>query len=145
MDNSPPQKQGIGALGWIGIGCGGIIVLGIIASVVLYFAFAPKLKQVAADFQKNPARATATTMVTAGMGQIELVAEDDVNKRYTIKEKQNGKLTTIYWDEKKKAPEIIPGDFSAIPADAGTAAPAPSAPSTPPPPVEPSSVSGGIK
>ena len=59
-------------------------------------------------------------------GQFEMVAEDDANKRYTVKEKKNGGLTTVYWNEKTKAPVAIPGDFSAIPADASTpAAPAP--------------------
>jgi hypothetical protein len=127
MENLPPpiQKNGLGALGWIGIGCGGIVVLGIIAVVVAFTMFAPRLKNFAEELQKNPARAAATTMVTVGAGQIEMVAEDDANKRYTVREKQNGKLTTIYWDEKKKAAEIIQGDFSAIPADAGLPAPEP--------------------
>ncbi len=63
-------------------------------------------------------------MVTVSGGKLEMAAEDDANKRYTVREKQSGALTTIYWNEKKKAPDVIQGDFSAIPADAG-AAPAP--------------------
>ena len=81
--------------------------------------FGGKIKQFAEDAQKNPTRTTATTMVTVSGGQLEMVAEDDVNKRYTVREKQSGKLTTIYWDERKKAPDVIPGDFAAIPTDAG--------------------------
>lgn len=46
-----------------------------------------------------------------------MVAEDDANKRYTVKHKQNGKLTTIYWSSRKNEPVVIEGDFSAIPAD----------------------------
>jgi hypothetical protein len=135
METSPPplQKKGLGPLAWIGIGCGGIVVLAIIGIAVFGWLYGGKIKQLggkieqfAQDAQKNPTRATATLMVSASAGQIEMVAEDDANKRYTVKEKQSGKLTTIYWNEKKKAPEVIPGDFSAIPADAG-------APSTPAP------------
>ena len=122
------QKKGLGPLAWMGIGCGGLVVLGIIAFVVLTTMFGGKIKQFAEDAQKNPTRTTATTMVAVSAGQFEMVAEDDVKKRYTIREKQNGKLTTIYWDEKKKAPEVIPGDFSAIPADsAAPATPEPAA------------------
>jgi hypothetical protein len=122
MDTPPPlQKKGLGPLAWVGIGCGGIVVLVIIAFVVFGVLFGGKIKQFAEDAQKNPARATATTIVTMSAGQLEMVAEDDANKRYTIREKQSGKLTTIYWSERKKAPEVIPGDFSAIPPDSGAA------------------------
>ena len=126
MEPPIPQKKGLGALAWLGIGCGGIVVLAIIGFIVVTMMFGGKAKQFLEDAQKNPTRTTATTMIAVSGGQIEMAQEDDANKRYTIREKSNGKLTTIYWNEKKKAPEIVPGDFSAIPAD-------PAAPSTPAP------------
>jgi len=120
MDNPsvPPQKKGLGALAWLGIGCGALIVIIVLGVVGASVIFGPKLKQFAEDAQKNPTRTVATTMVNVSMGQFVMVAEDDVNKRYTVKEKTSGKLTTIYWDEKTKAPVTIEGDFSAIPASA---------------------------
>ena len=81
--------------------------------------FGGSIKEFAEGAQKNPTRMVATTMVRVGMGTFEMVAEDDANKRYTVREKANGKLTTIYWNEKAKKAEVIPGDFSAIPADPG--------------------------
>ncbi len=126
MDTPPPQKKGLGPLAWIGIGCGGIVGLCIIGAIIVTVFFGGKIKEFGEAAQKNPAKLTATTMVKFSAGQIEMVAEDDVKKRYTVKEKQSGKLTTIYWSAKKNAPEIIPGDFSAIPAD--DAAPAPPVP-----------------
>jgi hypothetical protein len=114
---SPTPKKGLGTGAKIGIGCGGIVVLIIIVFIVLGVVFGGKMKKFAEDAQKNPTRATATMMVTASAGNMELVAEDDANKRYTVKEKKSGTLTTIYWSTKKNAPEVIPGDFSAIPAD----------------------------
>ncbi len=95
-------------------------MLGIIAVVVFSLMFGGRIKQFAEDAQTNPTRAAASAMVTMSAGQFEMIAEDDVNKRYTVREKDNGKLTTIYWDEKKQAPEIINGDFSAIPAQGAT-------------------------
>ena len=127
METPTPQKKGLSPLAWIGIGCGGIVVLAIIGFIVVGVMFGGKAKQFIEDAQKNPTRATASMMVTASAGQFEMVAEDDANKRYTVKEKQSGKLTTIYWNEKKQAPEVIPGDFSAIPAE-------PAAPDGPPVP-----------
>ena len=119
MDSNipPPQKKGLGPLAWIGIGCGGLLVLGIIAFAVFAIVLAPKVKKFADEAEKNPTRAAASLMVTVSAGQMEMVVEDDANKRYTVKQKQNGKLTTIYWSKKKNAPEVIQGDFSAIPAD----------------------------
>ena len=130
MENTPPQlqKKGLGPLAWIGIGCGSIVALAIVGFVVVTFMFGGKLKKFAEDVQKNPTRTTATTMVTMSGGKFEMATEDDANKRYTVREKSNGKLTTIYWSEKKKAPEVIQGDFSAIPAeDAPPQAPEPDA------------------
>ncbi len=127
MDTStpPPQKKGLGPLAWVGIGCGGITVLAIIGVVVFFMMYGGKFKEMAADAQKNPTRFAATTMVNVSGGQIEMVAQDDANKRYTVREKSNGKLTTIYWDAKKNAPEVIPGDFTAIPAATPDSAPVP--------------------
>jgi hypothetical protein len=132
MDPSipPPQKKGLGALAWLGIGCGGLVVLLIILVAVVGMRLGPALKQFGADAQKNPTKATAEMMVKIGNGQFEMIAEDEPNKRYTIRQKTTGKLMTIYWDAKKKAPVTIEGDFSAIPADANTPAATPE--STPP-------------
>ncbi|RYD25635.1 MAG: hypothetical protein EOP87_24090 [Verrucomicrobiaceae bacterium] len=124
-----PPKKGLGTGAIIGIGCGGLVLLALVGAVVAVMMFMPKLKQFSEDAQKNPTRATATMMVSVSGGQMQLIAEDDVGKRYTIKEKKSGKLTTIYWSDKTKAPEVVTGDFSAIPAET---APAP-APETPEP------------
>ena len=105
----------MGALAWIGIGCGGIVALLIVGFLVVTFMFGGKIKQFAEDAQKDPVRTMATTAVSLSSGQIEMVAQDEAGKRYTIKDKRTGKLTTMYWDEKKQAPEVIEGDFSAIP------------------------------
>ncbi|HEX8297059.1 MAG TPA: hypothetical protein VF593_12205 [Chthoniobacteraceae bacterium] len=124
-----PPKKGLGPLAWIGIGCGGIILLAIIGIAVFFIMFGGKVKEFASDFQKDPTRATATTMVNMSMGQIEMVKEDAANKRYTVQEKKSGKMTTVYWDANKGAPVVVEGDFSKIPAAAsGGAEPTPSLP-----------------
>ncbi|HSI13542.1 MAG TPA: hypothetical protein VK961_15970 [Chthoniobacter sp.] len=127
MDTPPPPKKGLGPLAWLGIGCGALIVIIIVVLVVFGMVAGPKLKKFAEEAQKNPTRATATTMVSMTGGQFEMVKEDDVNKRYTVRQKSNGQLTTIYWDAKQNKPMTVTGDFSAIPADANSS----SAPATP--------------
>ena len=121
MENPPSQKKGLGPLAWLGIGCGGLVVLVVIGFIVVTMMFGGRAKQFLEDAQKNPTRATASMMVKTG--QFEMVAEDDDAKRYTVKQKSNGELTTIYWSERKKGPETVKGDFSAIPPE--PAAPAP--------------------
>ena len=121
MDTPPPaaQKKGLGPLAWIGIGCGGIIVLGIIALILVSVWGAGQAKQIA----ENPTKWTATLMTK--VPGFEMVEQDDAGKRYTVKETKTGKLTTIYWNEKTQKPETVVGDFSAIPAGVSEPAPAP--------------------
>jgi hypothetical protein len=128
MDTTtPPPKKGIGALGWLGIGCGGLVLIVVIVCVVFAVKMGPAAKKFAAEAQSNPTRATANMAVTVSAGKLEMAAEDDINKRYTLREKGTDKLTTIYWDAKQQKPLTVSGDFSAIPADA-------TAPATPAPP-----------
>ena len=119
--SSTPPKKGLGPVAWIGIGCGGIIALVVIAVLVVTMMYGGKIKQITQEAQTNPTRAVASVTLAGSMGQMEMAAEDDENKRYTLREKRSGKLVTIYWDEKKREPQTIEGDFSAIPAP--TAAP----------------------
>ena len=109
MDTTPSQKKGIGALGWLGIGCGGVVFLGIVAVVVGMFFFKDFFEGAA----KNPPRAAASMVVKLGLA--EMTAEDEVNKVYTIKQKADGKLVTFYWSKKKETVEQVPGDATAIP------------------------------
>ena len=114
---SPVQKKKLGTGAKIGLGCGGLVLLVILGFIIVGVVFGPKLKQFTEDAQKNPTRATATMMVSMSGGKMEMTAEDDANRRYTVKETKSGTLTTIYWDEKTKTAKVIPGDFSAIPAE----------------------------
>jgi hypothetical protein len=118
----------------IGIGCGAIVLLGALIVVIGTVMFGGKLMKFAEEAEQNPTRAAATMMVKVSGGNMEMVAEDDVNRRYTIKETKTGKLTTIYWSEKSRGPEVIEGDFSAIPVelpDGGVPGPAPELPADP--------------
>lgn len=120
---APTPKKGLGTGAKVGIGCGGLALLVIIGIVIAGIMGAGKLKKFAEDAQKDPTRTTATMMVSASMGNMEMVAEDEVNKRYTVKDKKSGTMTTIYWDANKNAPAVIQGDFSAIPAETAITSP----------------------
>ena len=125
---TPPPKKGLGVLAWLGIGCGGVLVLLAILAVVGGIWMKPYLTKFAADAQTNPTKAAASLMISVSGGQFEMAAEDDINKRYTVRQKGTGALTTIYWDARQKKPITIKGDFSAIPADAQLPPPSEPAP-----------------
>ncbi len=127
-------KNGLGTGAKIGIGCGVLALLAIIVFAVVTVILGGKVKEFVEDAQDNPTRAVATMMVKVGGGSMEMVAEDDVNKRYTVKDTKSGELTTIYWSEKTNAPAVIEGDFSAIPVEAPAGEIPPPAPE---PPTEP--------
>ncbi len=128
----PSQKKGLSTGAKIGIGCGSIALLVVIGMIIAGVMLGGKVKQFAEDATKDPTRTTATMMVSASMGSIEMVTEDVPNKRYTVKEKKTGDLTTIYWSEKLKSPQVISGDFTAIPSE--TEAPAAASPEEAPAP-----------
>jgi hypothetical protein len=104
----------------VGIGCGVIVLLAIVAAIVVALTVG---KKYADQIQKNPTRAVASMMVDMSGGKFKMVAEDEVNKRYTV-EGPDGSLTTVYWDEAKKQSVTIKGDFSAIPTEPALPAPA---------------------
>lgn len=123
MDTPPPQKQGLGVLAWLGIGCGGIIVLGVIIVGVVVFLNRGTI----AEAGQNPTKFAASMAVKVSGGQLQIVAEDNEKKRYTLKDSKSGTMTTIYWSAKQNKAITIQGDFSAIPADEDAAPPAPPA------------------
>ena len=90
--NVPPgsPKKGLGTGAKIGIGCGILVLLAIIAIVIGSVMLGSKFKGFVEEAQKNPTRATATMMVKVSGGAMEMVAEDDANKRYTVKETKTG-------------------------------------------------------
>jgi hypothetical protein len=129
MENPPPQKKGLGPLAWLGIGCGGLIVIILVVVVAAGVWLGPKAKQLAEEMQKNPTRAAAN--ITIATGQFEMAKEDDTNKRYTVRQKANGQLTTFYWDAKTGKPQSVQGGFDAVPKETENSTPA--LPATPQP------------
>lgn len=90
----PAPKKGLSPLAWVGIGCGAVIVLGLIGAAVFAFWVGGKVKE-AAD---NPAMAAAKFMVAANP-EIELVEADDDAGTITVRNKETGEVLTVNLDE----------------------------------------------
>lgn len=104
----PPPKKGMGPLAWVGIGCGAIIVIGLIALGAVGFFVKKKVDQ----YKDNPAMAAAELAVRANP-DLELVSSDAKAGSITIKDKKSGEVTTF------KADDLANGKFS-ITTDKGT-------------------------
>ena len=89
-----PKKKGLSPLAWIGIGCGGIVLLGLIAFVIVGGWLFGKAKDVAKDYQDNPAMASAKIVVKLNP-EWELVDSDDDAGTLTIRDKKTGEETTV--------------------------------------------------
>ena len=90
-----PAKKGLSGLAWVGIGCGGLILLGIIASVIFSIFIVKKTKELGADFNENPERAAAELVINFNP-EYEKVSTDDEAGTMTIRAKDGTVMTLTY-------------------------------------------------
>lgn len=95
---TPAPKKGLSGLAIAGIGCGGIVVLAIIAIFVLAGKACTKINEVAGDFQKNPAKAAAMLALKFNP-EVEVVSTDDTKNEITIRTKKDGKTMTMSFED----------------------------------------------
>lgn len=102
MNPADPQssapKKGLSGLAIAGIGCGGLVLIAAAGGMMLMGKACSKVKEVAGDMQKNPARA-AVMMGLKMNPDIEIIKTDDARNEVTFKEKKSGKVTTMSFDE----------------------------------------------
>jgi hypothetical protein len=104
----PAPKKGMGPLAWVGIGCGALVLIG----VVVMFAIGYMAKRQLDKFEDNPAMAAATLAVKLNP-DLELVDSDAEKNTLTVKDKKTGKVVTL------SAEDIKEGKFT-VTTDEGT-------------------------
>lgn len=92
------KKKGLSPIAWILIGCGGLIVLGIVLFVAGVGFVGFKAKQFAQEAEKNPVATIgkAYAMVTP---DVEFVSADETTKTITLRDTKSGKTVTISADD----------------------------------------------
>lgn len=109
-------------MAWVGIGCGGIVILGIVGVVLLGGFIFNKAK----DALKNPGKASAELMVRANK-DLEKVSENDATGEMTVRVKSTGEQITLKYDDlakgkftiKDKDGKVVEfggGDLSKVPS-----------------------------
>ena len=94
---SQPPKKGMGPLAWIGIGCGVIIVIGLIVMGAGAYLFKTKVVD---PLQKNPGMVVARGIVATNP-DLELVNADDTAQTITIHNKKTNETITMSLDDVK--------------------------------------------
>jgi len=101
----PAQKKGLSPVAWILIGCGGVLLLGMLAVGACGLFVAKQVGDVAQDFKDNPGRAAAELMVKMNP-DLELVSTDDEAQTITVLNTETGEEFTADWSD------IENGNFS---------------------------------
>lgn len=91
-----PAKKGMPVLGWVGIGCGTMVLLAIVAMVLMGFWVRQKVGDLS-EFQKNPEKAAAEMMVRLNP-DLTKVSQDDAKGEMTIRTKDGQEMTLSYKD-----------------------------------------------
>ena len=92
------KKKGLGALAWIAIGCGGLIIIAfIVMSAGLWFG-GKMVKNVVEDLEENPAKTIAKGIVMANP-ELEMVETDDDEGTITVRVKESGELATFDYSQ----------------------------------------------
>lgn len=94
------QKKGLGPLAWIAIGCGGLIVIGVLVMGGLTWWGYSKAKEVAGDFKSNPGLAAARMAIRVNP-DLEEVAVDQDAGTITVRNTKTGEEFTVDWSEVK--------------------------------------------
>lgn len=88
------------ALKWVLIGCGGLLVIGLIVVVALTVFVGRKAQEFAAEMEKNPEVMTAKT-IAAFNPDIDFVSADEANRTVTFLNNKTGEEITVDMGELK--------------------------------------------
>jgi hypothetical protein len=106
----PPTKSS--ALKWILVGVGGFFVVLVLCVFAAGFFVVHKAKQAGLDsdlIKRNPALAIAK-MAVAANPNLETVSADEGRQEITVRDKQNGKVTTMSFEDAKRGKFVFKED-----------------------------------
>ncbi|MGD8441476.1 MAG: hypothetical protein PVG53_13170 [Holophagae bacterium] len=95
-----PARKGLHPLAWVGIGCGVILVIVVVALMIGGFFVARTVKDVAKDFENNPGLAAARLVVRA-TPELEEVSVDEDAGTMTVRNTKTGEVVTVNFEDIK--------------------------------------------
>ena len=112
-----PAKKGLPIWAWIGIGCGSLVIMVLVVVMVAGFFVANKVKDVAADFEDNPAMATARMIVKLNP-ELEEVSTDEDEGTITVRNKKTGEEITVNFEDIEEGKLSFTTDEGEVTVDA---------------------------
>lgn len=101
MNGSPvPPKKGLSPLAWVGIGCGVLLLIGVLAMGGMAVVGGMFVKKQVEKFEDNPSLAAAELIVRANP-DLEVVSTDRAKNTLTIRNQKTGETITINADDAK--------------------------------------------
>lgn len=91
-----PAKKGLPVLGWVGIGCGTMLVIAVVI-VSLLIGWCKRTVGDISEFKNNPEKAAAEMMVRMNP-DLKKVSQDDAKGEMTIRTKDGQEMTLSYKD-----------------------------------------------
>lgn len=99
MNGSPvPPKKGLSPLAWVGIGCGALLLIGVLVMGGMAVVGGMFVKKQVEKFEDNPSLAAAELLVRANP-DYEVVSTDRDKNTLTIRNKKTNETVTINADE----------------------------------------------
>lgn len=112
-----PAKKGIPVWAWVGIGCAALVIVVLVVVMVGGFFVARKVQDVAAEFEENPALATARMIVKLNP-ELEEVSTDEEAGTMTIRNTKTGEEITVNLEDIEEGKFSFTTDEGEITVDA---------------------------
>jgi hypothetical protein len=98
VEPSGGQKKKLGTLAWVGIGCGALILIAFFIMLAGTWFAAKKIKDVAGDFEDNPAKSAAELIVKMNP-DLELIENDEAEGTITVLQKSTGETASFDYSQ----------------------------------------------
>lgn len=92
------KKKGMPALAWVGIGCGTVLLIGLVVVAMLIGWCKRSVNEFTQDMEKNPERKVAEMVINLNP-DYSVVSTNDETGEMTIKEDKTGKVTTFSYKD----------------------------------------------
>jgi hypothetical protein len=112
-----PAKKGMPVWAWVGIGCAALVIVVLVVVMIGGFFVARKVQDVAADFEANPALATARMIVKLNP-ELEEVSTDEEAGTMTIRNTKTGEEITVNLEDIEEGRFSFTTDEGEITVDA---------------------------
>lgn len=95
---SAPAKKGLPPIAWVAIGCGALLLVGLVLAMAGGWFVAKQVKNVAQDFEDNPTMAAAEMFVRLNP-ELELVESDREKSTLKVRNKETGEVLVFDAEE----------------------------------------------